>query len=283
MPTTSKNKTADLVTIPGGEFKMGINQDAAEKLVTTILSTQNAQPPSMFFTEVPEHVVKVKPFGIAKHEVTNSEYKEFVDAGGYTHAAYWVELMQAPLHVMDEVALDRLKPFVDRSGKPGPAGWDKGTFPAGLEKHPVEYVSFYEAAAYARFRGLRLPTEAEWEYAARGTDGRFYVWGNSWEQWSKVAAGQSGKTAAVGSTPEDKSPFGVMDLSRNVSEWVSDGFNIYDKSPAVVDGAGDPVQGVLRGGMYSSGPEAMRTTFRRQMHRARRTQGVGFRLAGDVQ
>jgi len=87
----------------------------------------------------------------------------------------------------------------------------------------------------------------------------------------------------VGSTPEDKSPFGVMDLSRNVSEWVSDGFNIYDKSPAVVDGAGDPVQGVLRGGMYSSGPEAMRTTFRRQMHRARRTQGVGFRLAGDVQ
>lgn len=282
MATSSKGK-ADLVVIPGGEFQMGINQDAAEKLVTTLLSTAMAQDPAMFFTEVPAHPVKVKPFGIAKHEVTNQEYQEFVNQGGYAQAEHWVELMQAPLHVMDAVAQERLKHFVDSSGKPGPAGWANGKFPAGQDNHPVDGVSFYEAAAYARFRGMRLPTEAEWEFAARGTDGRFYVWGNDSQNWSKVATNQSGKTAAVGTTPEDKSPFGVMDLSRNVCEWVADTFAVYDKSPAVVDDPEDTVMGVLRGGNFLSGPDTMRTTFRQRMNRSHRQVGWGFRLAGEVQ
>ena len=101
---------------------------------------------------------------IDRHEVTNAEFKEFVDAGGYVKPEYWTEPF-----VRDGAAIDwttAMTLFRDRTGRPGPATWQGGVYPSGQEQFPVGGVSWYEAAAYAAFRGKRLPTIYHWTLAA---------------------------------------------------------------------------------------------------------------------
>ena len=97
---------------------------------------------------------------IDRYEVTNAEYKEFVDAGGYTNETFWQqEFVENGQTVSWEEAMDRFK---DMTGRPGPANWQGGTYPGGEAEHPVGGVSWYEAAAYAEFRGKELPTVYHW-------------------------------------------------------------------------------------------------------------------------
>ena len=108
--------------------------------------------------------VRVGDFYIGKLEVTNREYMRFVAAGGYRKREYWTEPMVRggkPVSWEDGVAT-----LVDRTGQPGPSTWSAGTFPTGEEEFPVGGVSYYEAAAYARFAGMQLPTSAHWGAAA---------------------------------------------------------------------------------------------------------------------
>jgi formylglycine-generating enzyme required for sulfatase activity len=267
------------VVIPAAEFSMGISKSQAEKLAKEFYASSPASP-GVFFAEVPEHKVKLKSFGIMRTEVTNAEYKQFVDAGGYTRAEYWSELVNLKNLNADAVGFALVETWVDQTGHLGPATWSNGTFPAGKDAHPVEGVSYFEAAAYAKWKKARLPTEAEWEYAARGADGRIYPWGNQPEVWLKLANAQT-STTPVGSLPEDKSAFGLFDMARNVAEWTSSVYAPYQDSPLPALEAPDANFGVARGGMVGSAADQMRTTWRRRLSRLERRTGVGFRLAVD--
>jgi len=144
--------------------------------------------------EAPPRRVTVPAFYIDKFEVTHEQYANFVNATGHR----------------------------------APIDWPKGVMPPNLAKHPVVNVTFADAEAYAKWAGKRLPTEAEWEKAARGSSGFIYPWGNS-PTGKKTASGDLAKqhTWPVGSFPDDQSPFGVMDMAGNVWEWTSSWYDVY--------------------------------------------------------
>ena len=156
----------------------------------------------------PQHTVKLHPFYIDCFPVTNQEYKRFVDATGRPVPFYDVS-------------------WCDTRGY----NWDSDTrsFPEGKADHPVVLVTWEDAWAYAHWAGKRLPTEAEWELAARGTDGRLWPWGNTATSGrsNTSEAGSGGTTPVSKFSPEGDSPAGVSDLIGNVWEWTSSLFRPY--------------------------------------------------------
>jgi formylglycine-generating enzyme required for sulfatase activity len=271
--------TTQMLFIPAGEFEMGISKEQAESLVRDFFPPEVDMNPYLFYNEVPEHKVKVSGFNISKFEVTNKEFKEFVDAGGYKNQGFWKELINFPELNTDYMGWLRINLFKDRTGTPGPLNWKDGKFPEGKADHPVEGVSWFEAVAYCRWNKTRLPTEAEWEYAARGADKRMFPWGNGMDVINNWGDRQAAETSPVGSIPGDRSPFGAMDMARNVKEWVADTWYPYPDSPMGKLEKSEEEYGILRGGWYISIPYQMRTTVRERASRLNRNMGVGFRCA----
>jgi len=141
------------------------------------------------------------------HEVTNHEYQAFVDAGGYTKRDWWPsQIADGPKRLSWEDAMSR---FIDKTGRPGPATWEAGSFPAGQADLPVSGVSWYEAAAYARFAGKSLPTIFHWAGAAHIEAARYVVTGSNFESTAPRR----------GSTWSGMSVTGVFDMAGNVREW----------------------------------------------------------------
>lgn len=137
---------------------------------------------------IEEAVMQMPDYFIDKTEVTNAEYKKFLDASGYKP--------KYPYNFLKH--------------------WKKGTYPKGQGNHPVTYVDLDDAKAYAKWAGKMIPCERKWQYAAQGTDGRIFPWGDRWDK-SKANVRSSG-TKTVGSYPEGASPFGALDMAGNVSE-----------------------------------------------------------------
>ena len=160
--------------------------------------------------------IDTSPYLIDKYEVTNEQFKEFVDADGYGIERYWQELK----FIKDSRRLDwteAVSGFRDSTGQPGPATWEEGTYPEGQGRYPVSGVSWFEAAAYARFAGKSLPTVYHWQRAA--------CFNESWVivPYSSFAVGG---TAPVGSHP-GMGHTGLYDMAGNVKEWC---FNATDDS-----------------------------------------------------
>ena len=194
--------------------------------------------------EKPVHEIKVAPFFLDLTEVTNEMYLRFVRASGAKVPAHWVD----------------------------------GIYRDGEALHPVVNVSWDEAKACAEWMGKRLPSEAEWEFAARGTDGRLFPWGNDWRPGCANAAdGSTGRLLRVGSYPNCASPFGVLDLSGNAWEWTADRMVKYD-NPVVILAEGR----VIRGGAYDVGAEQATATYRGVVPDNRGYDKTGFRCAMDV-
>lgn len=200
--------------------------------------------------ESPCHLVTVATFQISRTPVTNAQYLDFVRQT--RHAA--------------------------------PGNWMRGEFPTGEGDHPVTHVDWYDANAFARWVGARLPTEAEWEKAARGTDGRTWPWGETRADSTRAHFCQPVKhsgTCAVTDHPSGASPYGVLDMAGNVWEWVS---SIYRPYPyEAQDGRQERKSGaerVLRGGsFYSDDPRFLRCSTRSSSYPTRRRDHIGFRVA----
>jgi serine/threonine-protein kinase len=190
----------------------------------------------------PEHAVRVSDFFLDINEVTNEEYQRFVKEKNY----------------------------------PAPPHWKNNQYKPGTSNGPVVNVSWSDAKAYAEWAGKRLPTEAEWEYAARGDNALLYPWGND---PSSVHANlkESGlkEPAAVGSYPEGVSWCGVKDLAGNVSEWVADEWNPYPGSKI----KSDPRLKIYRGGSFINSKDELVTTNRYFDSSSKRQLHVGFRCA----
>jgi formylglycine-generating enzyme required for sulfatase activity len=153
--------------------------------------------------------------------------------------------------------------FVGASGHRAPDHWINGTLPPGKEDHPVVYTSRDDALAFCAWAGCRLPTEQEWEKAARGTDGRAYPWGDEWQggRCNSYEA-RIGGTAPVGRYPGGAGPYGHLGLAANVLEWCAEG------------------SGIVRGGWWDSTAEDVRAVVRGRCNPAYRLPYVGFRCAG---
>ncbi len=202
--------------------------------------------------EKPRHLHKVGPFYMGIYCVTVARFRKFVEATGY-----------------------------NKNNEP----WDKDP-----DDHPVRWINWYDAEAYCKWAGLRLPTEAEWELAARGYQGLIYPWGDDWEGgrrtcWDKQR-GPGGETAPVTAHPEGVSPFGIYQMSGNVWEWCADRYEekVYERYAG-----GDfslPKYGggrVLRGGSWYSSPGRLRAGYRLNSYPGYRyISGVGFRCARTV-
>lgn len=146
-------------------------------------------------------------FLIDRTEVTHAEYKKFVDAGGYATPSYWkVPFVKAGRVLKWEEAIGH---FRDATGRPGPAGWESGTHPRGMEQHPVAGISWFEAAAYAEFAGKQLPTVFHWQWASQPAAAPFVAPTGNFHQRSTWPVGSGG---TLGS-------FGTRDMAGNVKEW----------------------------------------------------------------
>lgn len=201
--------------------------------------------------ERPSHTVSVEAFEIDIYEVTNAEFAFFVEQTGYVTEA-------------------------EKAGEP--ETW-RTYATEGREAHPVVKVTWADAEAYCRWVGKRLPTEAEWEKAARGTDGRIYPWGNDWDP-AKANSRESGYrgTLVVGSLPDGASPYGVMDMAGNVWEWTADWYQAYPGSDMTSPYFGEQYR-VTRGGGWFSDAFHLRTANRSATAPEARNDDLGFRCA----
>ena len=142
------------------------------------------------------------------------------------------------------------KQFVDATGRRPPSHWRGNEYLSGKANHPVTFVSWGDADAYCRWDGKRLPTEAEWEKAARGTDGRVFPWGNQFEaKRANVPPLGLKETTPVDAFPEGRSPYGLYDMSGNVFQWTSDWFLPYPGNAVPHPNYGEKLK-VLRGGSF---------------------------------
>jgi formylglycine-generating enzyme required for sulfatase activity len=203
--------------------------------------------------ERPAHGVKVDPFYIDQFELTCEQYQRFVEEKHHK----------------------------------APPGWRNGKYPDGWAKLPVTGVSWEDASAYAKWLGKRLPTEAEWEFAARGADERRYPWGDDWDPLGANAEGSGpGRPTEVGLHPRGASPFEVQDMAGNVWEWTADSIRPYEGGTIPEDKLSPDARNrlkVIRGGCYLSDARSANTTYRRgwPANGADYTQ-TGFRCARDV-
>lgn len=206
---------------------------------------------ALFHEETPQLRVFAQDFLISRTPVTNGQYQRFVEGTGYPSPGHW---------------LDR-------------------RISESLADHPVTYVDWYDACAFCAWSGCRLPTEAEWEKAARGVDGRRYPWGEDSPDVRQarfaVMAGET--TAEVRHAPLGASPYGVLDMAGNVWEWVHTLYRPYPYNSA--DGREEdasPDRRVLRGGSFLS-PDAryLRCAARSRSYPVRRRDHIGFRVVWD--
>jgi formylglycine-generating enzyme required for sulfatase activity len=253
-----------MVFVPAGEFLMGASDDLA------------------FPEEKPQHTVYLDAFWIDQTEVTNSMFAAFLNSWGNEQegGATWLNDANGEGHLINSVG-----------------GWQ---VESGYESHPVVEVTWFGARAYCQWAGRQLPTEAQWEKAARGTDDRIYPWGNSPTsgelgnfadvnssyEWSDDTIDDGYElTSPVGFYVDGASPYGALDMAGNVWEWVADWYDeaFYQYSP--IENPAGPQNGVsrlIRGGSFGSNLTYIRSTNRYWAAPDVTTNSTGFRCLMNV-
>ena len=247
---------AEMVVIPAGEFLMGSNVENANT------------------SEKPVHPTYIDAFYMDKYPVTNEQYKVFLDA--------------CPQWQKEKILTDYHNGSYLRT-------WHRNNYPKGAANHPVVNVSWYAAMAYAQWGEKRLPTEAEWEKAARGgLTGKKYPWGDQIDATKANYGENIGQTTPIGAYPPND--YGVYDIVGNVWEWCFDEhiLDFYAVSPRRNPVAGDDITyvlnnftslktyRVLRGGSWISIPRYVRVAPRFRFTSSHSINNVGFRCARPV-
>ncbi len=243
---THPKDSENMIPIPGGPFLFkveGIEIEGSDDVGVDVQYPWEDSPRRFH-----EHTLQVKPFLMDKYPVTNAEFKQFLDATYY--------------HPKDDLNFLR--------------DWNAGMYPQGWEKKPVTWVSLEDARAYAAWAGKRLPHEWEWQFAAEGTDGRTYPWGDNWQldaaplpDKSRTMRGPS----EVGAHPTGASPFGVMDMVGNVWQWTDEFTDDHTRAA------------ILRGGSYYQ-PQGSKWYFpqayRNQQHGKLLLMAPGYDRSGTL-
>ena len=253
-----------MVYVPAGEFEMGSTEGEVDDALELCNAYHGNCNRALFELELPMHTVALDGFWIDRTEVTNAQYQACVQTG-------------------------LCSPPAQSSSATQPDYYGNTAF----DDYPVLWVSWNEATAYCRWAGARLPTEAEWEYAARGPQGRVFPWGDAFEgmranycdancdrDWADEAVDDDyTDTAPVGSYPAGASWVGALDTAGNVLEWVADWYGVYHAERQ--ENPTGPTTGrarVLRGGSWVNDASRVRSADRSMMP-ADRWHDVGFRCA----
>ncbi|OIJ92338.1 formylglycine-generating enzyme family protein [Streptomyces monashensis] len=241
-----------MLDVPAGRARLGLPEEQVDAVTARWAGVGVER--DWIAKECPPHEVDIAAFRIARYPVTHAEYRVFLEENPQV----------AP-----------------------PSAWQFGVYPAALANHPVWTVSPEDADAYARWlsrrtgRRFRLPSEAEWEYAAAGPEGRAYPWGDTWDDGraNTVEAGPL-STTPVGVYPRGRSPFGADDMAGNVEEYVADDYRPYPGGEAVLDDLARAGTGyrVARGGSFTRYGDLARCRRRHGWYQ-RSFYAMGFRLA----
>ena len=256
----------DMVLIQAGEFTMGSDkvEDDAKWRGANALNPYGFND-KLYVDEHPAHKVTLPAFLMDKYEVSNIQFKRFVISSRHSPPASWIQngysltdkfLASLPLVYLQQVASERFKLDMDVTKMPQKALLaELKKIQTARGKLPVTTVTWADADAYCRRAGKHLPTEAEWEKAARGPDGFEYPWGNDWDpkKINTMSENPEAPYSAGGSFPGDKSIYGVYDMAANVSEWVADWYDAYPGAPPSDNKYFGKTQRVTRGGITSSG------------------------------
>lgn len=247
------------LAIPAGEFVMGSTREEREYAYRLDQERTRAYG---WYEKESRRRARTGAFCIDRYPVTNADYESFVKVTG-----------RAEPHISAE-AYRRQGFLVHPYGKVEEFLWSDGSFPRGRENHPVVLVSHEDASAYCAWRGkksakrYRLPSEQEWEKAARGTDGRIFPWGDTWNAGYLNSGERFGSTTPVGRFSQGKSPYGLYDMAGNVFEWTS---TPWDREKFVLKGCSwDDLPGTCRAAMRHGRPAASKHIL------------IGFRCASEI-
>lgn len=294
-----------MVLIEGGSTRIGSTADDVEAL-----GRQNENLFQRVVCETPQHDLRVDEFFLMVNELTNEQFAEFVAATGRRAPEHWAEATLDEAQREFLLADGEAKQKAKEEGKPyesrkfDRANWwrknGKGKawqIPKGRETHPVVYVDYDDARSYARWAGLRLPTEFEFQRAGRGKSTALYPWGSDAD--TKKCANESlrlTEAKRVGSFPEGATSAGIHDLSGNVFEWTSSPFVPYPRFKVLVLSPPTGKQGreirgevewdanrrVVVSGSFQTSLVAARLTTRRPTDRDQTTDSLGFRCAASM-
>jgi formylglycine-generating enzyme required for sulfatase activity len=266
-----------MVLVPAGCFMMGSTEEQVEAAYQTALEVDSSFQRERFERELPQHQQCINaPFWIDKTEVTNRQYQTFIDAGGYSNRGYWT----------DDGWTWRIENDIAQ-----PLYWIDNQYNA--PDQPVVGVNWYEAVAFAAWRGGRLPSEMEWEYTARGPSNVVYPWGNAFDGMrlnycdsncefnlrDTVEDDGFGEVAFVGRYPAGASWVGALDMSGNVREWTN---TIYANYPYEQSDESEGFTGTdsrsARGGSWDDDEVRVRAASRGRFIPYDRLNAQGFRV-----
>ncbi len=286
---------ANMALVPAGEFVMGSDKAEHEGVAGEFGNTK-----PWYLDEHPEHRVRLPAYYIDPYEVTNADYRAFFAAVNVPPPDHWLDrgyILSLKHDKLTSLDVEKLRQLAVKTFKLDldTRAMTKDELLAAIGKkfelqgrEPVIYVSWNDADAYCRWAGKRLPTEAEWEKAARGAGGQEFPWGQEWKDGMSNAGEEEWEdgVAPVGSYSTDKSPYGVFDMAGNVSEWIADWYQAYPGSDYTSDNFGEKFRVVRGAGRGGEGHYALhlfqRGAYRFNLPPDSRFNDLGFRCAADA-